>query len=140
MVSKMRAQRIADRMREYLSEILIYEVADPRLSGVSVTEVRVDRELAFASIYVSALEGSSRAEEILDGLEHASGFLRSELAARIELRTFPRLRFHWDPTFERVQRLDELFASIDQERRVDTPRQGEGETPDEFGDDLEDDG
>jgi ribosome-binding factor A len=119
MVSKMRAQRIADRIKEQLSEILLYEVADPRLDGVSVTDVRVDRELSFASIYVSALEGSQRADEILDGLEHASGFLRSELAGRIELRSFPRLRFNWDPTFERVQRLDELFASLHRESRQD---------------------
>jgi ribosome-binding factor A len=96
--------------------MLIHEVADPRLIGVSVTDVDVDRELAYANIYVSALEGSSRSEEILDALVHAKGYLRSELAHRIELRTFPRLRFHWDPTFERAERIEQLFAELEEEK------------------------
>ncbi len=61
MVSKQRVQRIAERIHEDLSEMLIHEVSDPRLAGISVSDVRVDRELAFADIYVSALEGSERA-------------------------------------------------------------------------------
>lgn len=112
MVSKTRMLRIADRLREELSEMLLQEVSDPRLNGVSVTDVRVDRELAFADIYVSALEGSERSEEILDGFEHAGGYLRHELSQRVDLRTFPRLRFHWDPTPERAEKIDRLIASL----------------------------
>jgi ribosome-binding factor A len=114
-VSKTRAQRIADRIREELSEILIQDISDPRLVGVYVTDATVDRELAYASVYVSALEGSERAREILEGMEHAQGFLRRELAQRIELRTFPRLRFVWDPTAERAERIDRLIASLHEE-------------------------
>jgi ribosome-binding factor A len=116
-VSKLRAQRIADRIREELSSMLIYDVSDPRLSGVSITDVSVDRELAYASIYVSALEGSSRADEVISAFEHASGYLRSQLAKRIELRTFPRLRFNWDSTFERADRIEKLLASLNEEQR-----------------------
>lgn len=112
MVSKLRTKRIADRINEVLSEMLIYDISDPRLVGVSVTDVNVDREMAFANIFVSALEGTSRSDEILEGLEHAKGYIRSELADRIELRTFPRLRFHWDPTFEKAERIDRLIASL----------------------------
>jgi len=116
-VSKLRAQRIADRIREELSSMLIYDVSDPRLSGVSITDVSVDRELAYASIYVSALEGSSRADEVINAFEHASGYLRSQLAKRIELRTFPRLRFNWDSTFERADRIEKLLSSLNEEQR-----------------------
>ena len=112
MVSKMRAQRIADRIFEELSTLLIREVADPRLETVSITDVRVDRELAFANIYVSSIEGSGAAPDILDGLHHASGFLRSELSHRIQLRYFPRLRFYWDPSPEKADQIDQLLASI----------------------------
>lgn len=112
MVSKLRAQRIADRIREDLSEMLLHDISDPRLMGISVTDVTVDRELAYASIYVSALEGSTRAEEILAALGHAKGYLRYELSHRINLRSFPQLRFHWDPTFERADRIDQVLASI----------------------------
>lgn len=118
MVSEKRSQRIADRMREELSVMLLEETSDPRLVGVTVTDVKVDRELAYASIYVSALEGSERSKEILEGLEHAQGFLRHELSQRIELRTFPRLRFYWDPTAERAERIERLIASLHQDNSL----------------------
>jgi len=118
MVSENRSQRIADRLREELSVLLLEETSDPRLDGISITDVKVDRELAYASIYVSALEGSERSKEILEGLEHAQGFLRHELSQRIELRTFPRLRFYWDPTAERAERIERIIASIHQENSL----------------------
>jgi ribosome-binding factor A len=124
LVSKMRIQRIADRIREELSEIMLKEVQDPRLEGISITDVTVDRELAFADIFVSAVEGSARAEEVLQGLRHAGGYLRSELAKRVELRTFPRLRFHWDPTPERAEHIEQLLDSL----QAETSSEQNGET------------
>lgn len=127
MVSKSRATRIAERIREELSEILVTQVQDPRLTGISITDVNVDRELAFANIYYSSLEGSKRAKEILAGLDHAQGFLRSALAKRIDLRVFPRLRFHYDPTFERAERIEQLLTSLHTEEGKST---SEETTPD----------
>jgi ribosome-binding factor A len=113
MPSNLRLQRIADRIRQDLSEMLVTgQIRDPRLTGITITDVKVDRELAYADIYVSAVEGSQRAQEILDGLQSASGFIRRTLADQIELRVFPRLRFHWDPTPERADRIERLLASL----------------------------
>ena len=92
--------------------MLIREISDPRLQQIFVTDVRVDRELAFADIYVSAVEGVERSEEVLAGLKSASGFMRRVLAARVELRTFPRLRFHWDPTPENADHIERLLAQL----------------------------
>lgn len=114
MVSKTRLTRISERIREELSEILLMESNDPRLKGVTVTGAEVDKELAYAEIYVCALEGEQRSNEVLSGLDHAQGYLRSELAHRMELRVFPRLRFHWDPTFEQADRIERLLISIHQ--------------------------
>lgn len=116
MPSEQRMQRIAARVREELSEMLVREVSDPRLSGISITDVKVDRELTYADIYVSAFEGAGRSPEVLEGLERASGFLRRQLSQRIELRVFPRLRFHWDPTPERADKIERLLAEIREER------------------------
>jgi ribosome-binding factor A len=115
MVSKTRLTKIGERMREDLSEILLMKTSDPRLKGISITGIEVDRELAYADIYVCALEGSERSHEVLAGLEHAGGFLRSELAHRMELRVFPRLRFHWDNTFEHADIIERLLVSIHQD-------------------------
>jgi ribosome-binding factor A len=112
MVSKIRAQKIADRMFEELSTILLMEASDPRLETVNLTQVRVDQELAFADIYVSSLEGQAVAEEVLAGLQHAAGFLRSELARRMSIRHMPRLRFHWDISPEHADHIDRLIASL----------------------------
>ncbi len=115
MPSPIRLKKIADRIRDDLSELLIYEVGDPRLEGVMVTDVNVDRELYYANIYVSAVEGKVRSKEILEGLESASGFLRTQLAQGIELRTFPKLRFYWDPTPENADRIEFLLKQLHEE-------------------------
>jgi ribosome-binding factor A len=115
MPTKMRLERISDRIREELAEMAIRELNDPRLEGLSITDVTVDRELSFADIYVSAIEGHERAKDILAGLEHASGFIRHALAERIELRVFPKLRFHWDPTPEKADKIERILQTIHQE-------------------------
>ncbi len=117
MPSPVRLQRIADRIRQDLSEMLIREISDPRLHQIFITDVKVDREFAYADIYVSAVEGAARSAEILAGLDHASGFLRRELASKIELRKFPVLRFHWDPTPEHADKIERLLAELRKNER-----------------------
>src|SRR5512141_3020180 len=118
MPSELRLQRIADRIRQEISDMLIRELNDPRLKMVYVTDVKVDKELAFADIFVSAVEGSARSREILDGLESASGFIRRTLASRVDLRVFPRLRFHWDPTPENADRIEKVLAEIRNKKKT----------------------
>lgn len=127
MPTPLRIQRIAGRISQELSVILVQEINDPRLAGVFITDVTVDRELAYADVYISALEGKERSAEALKGLEHASPFLRRTLADRIELRVFPRLRFHWDPTPERADHIEKLLASLREETtgsNKDKPKNG----------------
>jgi len=113
MPSKLRAKRISDRIKEELSEMLVTgQINDPRLQGAFITDVNVDRELVYANIFVSALASSFSPDETLEGFEHASGFLRSTLARRIALRAFPRLRFYWDETPERAERIERLIDRL----------------------------
>ena len=92
--------------------MLIREIQDPRLQLIYVTDVKIDRELAYADIYVSAVEGLSRSKDVLAGLESASGFIRRTLASRVELRTFPHLRFHWDMTPENADHIEKILAEL----------------------------
>lgn len=116
MPSGVRLQRIADRVRQELSEMLIREINDPRLHQIFITDVKIDKELAFADIYVSAIEGAGRSAEILAGLESASGFIRRALSSRVEVRAFPRLRFHWDPTPENADHIEKVLAGLRQKK------------------------
>jgi len=112
MSSQGRANRIAQRVKEELSTMVLFNLSDPRLEGVFITHVKVDRELAYANIFVSALEGAERSEEILEGFRSASGYIRRRLAQSIDLRSFPHLRFNWDPVPENADRIDKLLASL----------------------------
>ncbi|HRJ75133.1 MAG TPA: 30S ribosome-binding factor RbfA, partial [Anaerolineales bacterium] len=75
-------------------------------------DVKVDRELAFANVYVSAVEGAERSADVLAGLESASGFLRRILSSKVELRAFPKLKFHWDPTPENADHIEKMLAKL----------------------------
>jgi len=112
-------KRINDRFKEVLSVILLTKIEDPRLTDVIVTDVKVDRELDYANIYVSAPQGREREKEVLAALNHAAGFLKYELANEIDLRIMPKLRFFWDVTPERADRIDTLLAQLREEREVE---------------------
>lgn len=112
MASQGRANKVANRIKEEVSTLLLFNLSDPRLEGVFVTHVKVDRELAYANIFVSALEGVERSEEILEGFQSAAGYIRRSLAQSLDLRSFPQLRFNWDPVPENADRIDKLLASL----------------------------
>ena len=134
MPSDIRMKRIQDQMKRVLTQILQNEVDDPRVANVYVTDVTVDRELDYANVYVSSLEGKSQADEILDGLSNASGFIRYTLSQEIELRVMPKLRFFWDETPEKADRIESLLAEIREERgelEEKTPETGESNENDE---------
>lgn len=118
MPSEIRLKRIQDQIKRVLTEILETKVDDPRIGGVYITDVSVDRELDFANVYVSSLAGEEEAEEILAGLSNAGGFIRYSLSQEIELRVMPKLRFFWDRTPERADRIESLLAEIREEREA----------------------
>jgi len=111
-MSKIRQERTAEQIQVILSELFLREVADPRLAGVSVTEVLIDRELQHANIYVNALGGDERQAEVMAGLESAMGYLRGQIAQRLDLRAAPYIHFHWDPRSRYVDEIDELLNGL----------------------------
>jgi len=111
-MSKIRQERTAEQIQVTLSELFLREVADPRLAGVTVTEVLIDRELQHANIYVYALGGDEHKAEVMAGLESASGFLRSQIAQRLDLRSAPFIYFHWDPRARYADEIDQLLDGL----------------------------
>lgn len=118
MPSEIRMKRIQDQMKRVLTEILETKVNDPRVQSAYITDVSVDRELDYANIYVSSLAGKEQAEALLEGLRNARGFIRYTLSQEIELRTMPKLRFYWDETPDRVDRIEALLAEIHEDREA----------------------
>ena len=112
-MSKVRQERTAEQSQQLLSEIFLREISDPRLAGVTMTEVEIDRELQYATVYVNALGEEPRQEEVMAGLQSASGFLRRTLAGSLGLRNAPVLRFQWDPRLRYVEEVDKLLEELD---------------------------
>ena len=120
-MSKIRQQRTAEQLRIIFSELFLRELSDPRLHGLTVTDVKIDRELEHADIYVSALGDESREDEVMGALGAAEGFLRRELASRIRLRKVPQLHFHWDPTLAHMQEVESILDNLEIPPAEDDP-------------------
>jgi ribosome-binding factor A len=122
-MTSFKQERAAGRILEILSELLLREVADPRLQLITITEVKLDPELAYARIYINAMGNEGRKDEVMGALKKAKGFLRREVAQRIDLRSAPDLVFIWDETLERSERINRLLESLDIPK-TDTPKAG----------------
>jgi ribosome-binding factor A len=112
-MSKIRQQRTAEQIQHILSDLFRRELNDPRLHDLSVTEVSIDRELEHADVYVNALGDESRQPEVMAALEKAAGFLRHEVAGRMDLRKAPHLHFHWDPRLFHFQEVEDILDTLD---------------------------
>ena len=107
-----RQERLGDYLRRELAGLIQRELRDPRLGMVSITAVRVSRDMAHAQVFVTLLEGDSqeRATPGVDVLNGAAGFLRSALARDATMRTVPKLRFRFDNSVGRARDLEALIV------------------------------
>lgn len=109
-----RPERVAQRMRRDIAEILEHKLRDPRIGAlVSVTDVEITRDLSFARVFVSVLARGDEQLAVLEGLRHASGFVRHELGPRLGLREVPELRFELDTSLDRGARVDAILKRIE---------------------------
>lgn len=106
-----RTERISEALREELGELIGYELSDPRVGGATVTEVQISPDKRHAFVRVRMLEGTDP-EQTLAALEHARGFLRRELAQRLELFRIPELHFEADVETELGGRMENLLKRI----------------------------
>src|SRR5262245_5644610 len=103
-----RPQKVADLIQRELSELLRTEVRDPRVGMITITSVDVSPDLSHAKVFFTLLEKEKQPES-LRALQRAAGYLRSQLAHRIKLYTTPELRFLYDESVERGDRLSQLI-------------------------------
>lgn len=99
---------MAEQIRRDLSEIIRDDLKDPRMGFLSLTEVRLTRDLSQAIVFCSILE-KDRQQETMDTLNRAAGFLRSRVADRMRSRTVPVIKFIHDVSMERGAAMDELI-------------------------------
>jgi len=114
-----RADRVADAMRRELAQLIQHEVRDPRLGMVNVNDVEVSRDLATAKVFVTFVgeDDRNKIDISIEVLNKAAGFLRSQLARTIQMRSIPRLYFRYDETSVRGQALSALIEKAVNEDR-----------------------
>lgn len=119
-----RTSRVGDFIKQELASLIQRELRDPRIGMVSVTGVEVSRDLAHASVFVTVLGKDSAADaaESIAALNHAAGFLRTQIAKISNARTTPKLRFVFDASIGRGARMSKLIddaVQADRERNPD---------------------
>jgi len=119
-----RSRRVGEQLQRELMELLRREVKDPRASGVTVTSVTVTRDLAYAKVFFTLLDGAQHAADVAKVLNGAAGFLRSALGQRLRLRTVPQLRFVYDESIAHAAYMEALIRRAvggDTDEQPDTP-------------------
>ncbi len=106
-----RPRKLGDQIQRELSDVLARELRDPGVGMVTITSVDVSPDFSHAKVFFTILE-KEKLEDTVHGLRRAAGFLRSQLARRIKLYTTPELRFEYDESVERGDRLSRLIDSV----------------------------
>ncbi|NLW51907.1 MAG: 30S ribosome-binding factor RbfA [Tissierellia bacterium] len=116
-----RTRRIEQELKREISSILANDIKDPRVSTLaSITAVDMTRDLQFAKVFVSTIGDDQEKEDIIEGLKNATGFIKRELGARLNLRHVPELTFHLDESIERGMYMGKLINDVlkqDEENR-----------------------
>ena len=113
-----RINRIDEEYKKELSNIIDRELKDPNITGlISVTKVKVSTDLKYAKVYVSIM-GAKNLQETMKGLKNASGYIRTELAKRINLRNTPEITFEIDDSIEYGAKIDIILKEIMPKKEV----------------------
>ncbi|WP_018150400.1 30S ribosome-binding factor RbfA [Leeia oryzae] len=109
-----RADRVSQQLQRDIAELIRAELDHPKASLITVTDVEVTRDYSHAKVFYTFLGTSEDAAEIAEKLEHAKGFLRSELARGFKLFKMPELHFLYDHSIENGMHLDQLIAKANE--------------------------
>lgn len=122
-----RVPRIAEAIREVVSTAILFEVADPRVKGITVLHVELTDDLRHATVFVTTMGTEADQKLAMHGLQHARGFLQAKVAARLQTRSTPNLTFRRD---EGVKKSIEISRLIDEALASDRQaQQARGEVP-----------
>jgi ribosome-binding factor A len=112
MASHARAERVGQQIQEVIAAILTRGLNDPRIGFVTITGVKVPPDLKTATVFYSFLGDEKKRKETEKGLAAATGYLQHEVAVTLKLRSTPRLRFVFDESVERGDRIERLLKQV----------------------------
>jgi ribosome-binding factor A len=128
-----RQQKVGELLKSEISEIIRRELRDPRVGFVTVTDAEITPDMSHARVFVSVLGSDEERAATMKALRRASGFIRSEFARRVSMKTVPEIEFRFDKSIEQGARIFELLENIKREEEggegsEPSGREGEGPT------------
>lgn len=111
-MSTHRIKRIQEEIQHAASSILLFEMTDPVLQGLTVTRVMVTKDVGLARVYYDTSVSKTKRAAIQTALDRARGFFRKQLASHLNLKTIPEIQFFYDDTSEEVSRVESLFSKL----------------------------
>jgi ribosome-binding factor A len=139
-MGSVKLEKLAKRIKERSSEILLHEMNDPRFGFVTVTRVKLSRDLKHCLVFYSVLGSEADRSKIAKALDHARGFIQKKVAAVLHTRSTPHLAFRYDESVEGSIRVSRLIDEITRERNDEEAERLEQDEPDaEPREGLEDD-
>ncbi len=115
-MSKKYEKRVSEIVRNFLATLIETRLSDPRVAGVSVTDVEVTSDTRYAKVYYSLIGDDEAKKQAARGLESATGWLRRELGMHLRTRHTPELIFEYDPSLERGARMSDLLDELKNQR------------------------
>ena len=112
MLAGSRSHRVGDQILREISDLLLRKLRDPRLKGVTLTDVRMSKDLRHAYVYYSLLGQDEQKKQAQAGFESAKGFIRREIGERVHLRYIPDIQFKYDMSLEYGQKMERLLEKI----------------------------
>lgn len=112
-MTRFRKNRVAELIREVISDIILYKVKDPRVQGVTITEVQMAADLKSAKVYFSSL-ADGKVQIHQEGLQAAEKFIRHQLRMELDLKYIPTLSFSYDESFDNFARINRLLRGIEE--------------------------
>jgi ribosome-binding factor A len=117
-----RTLQVSDEIQRILSEVIQYELKDPRVGFATVVGVAMSADLQHATVRISVLDETQRADT-MEGLQRAKGFMRRRVAQELRhLRAVPELHFTLDTSLDYSIHIDEVLRQVEQERRENPPK------------------
>lgn len=115
-----RGLRVADQIQRDLSELISFELKDPRVGMITLTEVQLTPDYAHAKIFFTTLVDDEKAvQQTMAGLQAAAGYLRNQLGKRLHIHTLPQLHFVHDSSTRRGMEMSQLIAQANASRALD---------------------
>ena len=126
-----RAERIADHIKDAVSQLLTFEVKDPAIGLLTVTHVKMTSDMGLAHVYYTLIGDEAERRKTARALDRATPFVRRRLAEDLNMRRAPEVKFHYDENLERQERVETLLREIASERTERESRERAEAAPDD---------